>query len=441
MILNFQSEKLQREYIELTFLANSIIDSATQIELNLVDIETGQRGYILTGEEKFLEPYNEGNNLLQNEITKFDSLATITDLIPQDSILKLKSLIEKRLDILNLAIEQFHVQGFEEAQTIIATAGGFPIMDSIRNLIDYFIRVENNILVERSIKIEQFSTFNIIITHTGILFTIIIILITGYSINKRSKHNIVLGSRISSINHELSKVIEHIQIKNQYIGMAAHDLRNPLGAIISFSELLKEKNSNFNDDQLMFLEQIEISSDHALKLVNEMLEIQTIEESKLEHHFEEFNPVKLLDHLLIGFKENLEHKNIEVNRDINLPEIVHTDKTVFIQILDNLISNAIKFSMPNTSITVRMSEIEMNLCIEIHDQGVGIAKKDMSKLFERFQKINQPTGGESSTGLGLSIVYDRIEQVGGSIICESEVNVGSKFIAQLPLKPIVENIS
>ncbi|HAC16062.1 MAG TPA: hypothetical protein DCE78_08985 [Bacteroidetes bacterium] len=434
LILNYKSEELQNDYIELSFLASAIINSATQIELHLVDIETGQRGYIITGEQKYLDPYNDGNKQLDNELTKFAELTSVTDLIPQDSVNRLNSLINERLDILNLAIEQFHTQGFSAAQTIITTAGGQNVMESIRSLIDYFIQIEHEILAERTLKIKKFSTYNVIITYSGILFSIIIISFTGISTFKRAKHNLALGYQISLINHQLTNAIEHVKIKNQYIGMAAHDLRNPLGAIISFSELMSEENSNLTEDQVMFLEQIDISSEYALKLVNEMLEIQTIEESKLEHHFEYFDPTKLLNHILFGFKEKLQNKSITISTDISQIELIHTDRTVYLQTIDNLISNAIKFSMPNTSIFVTMFKHENEFIIEIKDQGVGISQQDLPKLFERFQKINRPTAGESSTGLGLSIIYDRINQIGGTITCESEVGVGSKFIVQLPIR-------
>src|SRR5690606_25497769 len=143
---------------------------------------------------------------------------------------------------------------------------------------------------------------------------------------------------------ELTKAVEHVKIKNQYIGMAVHDLRNPLGAIISFSELIRDDSEELTDEQSMFLEQIELSSDHALKLVKEMLEVQTIEESQLEHHFEDFDPIKLLDHLLIGYKNKLDKKDIKISTELNVPESIYFDKTVFLQTIDNLISNAIKFS-------------------------------------------------------------------------------------------------
>ena len=109
------------------------------------------------------------------------------------------------------------------------------------------------------------------------------------------------------------------------------------------------------------------------------------------------------------------------------------DSSLLIQILDNLLSNAIKFSEFNSEVFVNLKQTQQTIRIEIRDQGPGISEEDKKKLFKKFQKLKaQPTAGESSTGLGLSIVKKYVDAMNGKVWCESKPGVGAQFIVEFP---------
>jgi two-component system sensor histidine kinase/response regulator len=111
--------------------------------------------------------------------------------------------------------------------------------------------------------------------------------------------------------------------------------------------------------------------------------------------------------------------------------VTSLDRSLIVQIIDNLISNAIKFSNPNTKVKVTLKDENQTIRFEVEDEGPGIMEEDKSRLFQKFQKLHaQPTNGESSTGLGLSIVKKYVEAMKGKVWCESEYGKGSIFIVE-----------
>ena len=132
------------------------------------------------------------------------------------------------------------------------------------------------------------------------------------------------------------------------------------------------------------------------------------------------------------FKEAAKDKNIELilYKDSNR-HYIRADKSSFIQILDNVFSNAIKFSPKNSKVTIGIKNHQGNTRIEVTDQGPGVSPEEMPRLFARFQKLSaQPTAGESSTGLGLYISKRLTEEMGGKIWCESPKGKGATFIIE-----------
>lgn len=431
--LNYYGQQMQDEYLELSYLAKDLLNKLHSIENLLLELESGQRGYLITGNQDYINTYDLYKSQIDSHFVDFSTLASITSIIPNDTVQSIGTLIIERTAYLDLAIEAYRTYGFDSAMDIVSTGEGKRLMDQIRSKIKYLIQLENDLLDERAKSINSFETLNLWVTQAGILFTLIILITASYSIYVRAKNNVELGESISKTNHQLTVALEDIKIKNQYIGMAAHDLRNPLGAVYSFSELMLEDAESLTDEHRMMTEQIMLSSEHALSLVTEMLDVQKIDEGQLEHNFESINITKLTDIILYSFKDKLAKKEISLDVKVNVDRPIRTDKTVFLQVLDNLISNAIKFSNRNTSVTLQISQQDDYLKVVVKDHGIGISKENIPKVFQRFEKIGKPTEGESSTGLGLSIIHDRLHQINGSITCRSELGVGTEFTALIPI--------
>jgi signal transduction histidine kinase len=233
-------------------------------------------------------------------------------------------------------------------------------------------------------------------------------------------------------NAELTRLNEQ---KSHLLGVAAHDLRNPLGVIYTCSEYLLDELKNLSDDQLEMLRSIKGSSDFMLALIEDVLNLARLESGDIELRIEPTDLAQLTSRHVAINRLIAARKNIllDLETEPDLPPI-NADSRKIEQVLENLISNAIKFSPQKTAVRVALRRDHGAVRIEVCDQGAGIPKAEWKKVFQPFQRTSvRPTRGEKSSGLGLSIAHKIVEAHRGKIWFESEVGKGSTFFVSLPL--------
>jgi signal transduction histidine kinase len=234
-------------------------------------------------------------------------------------------------------------------------------------------------------------------------------------------------------NVELEKLNE---TKNQFIGIAAHDLRNPLQVIEGYSQVLADGLlGGLSPEQQKVIAVIRKNSDFMLRLVTDLLSISEVEAGKLHLELQETELAPLveknveLNRLLAGQKQI----DISLSRDEGLPSL-RVDAPKIEQVLNNLIGNAIKFSHPSTSVEVSVARRERDVVVAVRDEGQGIPPDELDRLFIPFERLSvRGTAGEQSTGLGLTIAKRIVEGHGGEIWVRSRVGAGSTFSFSLPL--------
>ncbi len=253
-----------------------------------------------------------------------------------------------------------------------------------------------------------------------------------------------------SLNNELSNLTRELQkknvqldqlnkLKNQFLGMAAHDLRNPISSIMMFSQLVLESESadyNISDRLRKIIDVIRTSSEFMLGLLEELLDVVKIESGKIQLNYEKVQPQDFL-------KKNIDINSLlaankEIKLVLNIPQPlpqIAIDPIKIEQVLNNLISNAVKYSHKKTTVTVSAFSTGQYLLISVRDEGQGIPQDELQKVFAPFSKISvKGTAGEKSTGLGLSIVKRIVTGHLGRIWVDSEEGKGSTFSFTLPLK-------
>lgn len=244
-----------------------------------------------------------------------------------------------------------------------------------------------------------------------------------------------LKEELEKNNLELEKANEE---KNHFIGMAAHDIRNPLGSILGFADLLKDEfGQTLNNDQIKFIDFIKSSANLLLNMVTELLDISKIEAGELTLKKESINLIDFLESNIAKNKYLADRKNIAIKVNYGNTENteVKFDSFRLEQVFNNLISNAIKYSASQTTILISIDTNDNQIKFSIKDQGVGISEKELVKLFKPFSKTSaQTTAGESSTGLGLFTCKKIIEVHGGTINVESIEGEGSTFYFNLPIE-------
>ncbi len=251
--------------------------------------------------------------------------------------------------------------------------------------------------------------------------------------------------RLEAEKYRLENVelVKANQFKTELLAIAAHDLKNPLQSIMGFAHLIKEENIPSNVKP--FVDMIHKGAERMLTLINNLLEdAKFAETTTFELKIQTLNLTTLVKSLIEETFEVLAKKKsqtilFESTQDC----FVQGDADLLKQVFENLISNAIKYSPRQKLITVCVERITIDnpskrevVRVSVKDEGQGLTEEDMEKLFGKFQRLSaRPTGGESSTGLGLSIVKKLVELHGGKIWAESEgKDKGATFIVELPIQ-------
>jgi len=238
---------------------------------------------------------------------------------------------------------------------------------------------------------------------------------------------------ISEIKNQNEKLVDLNREKDGLINVVAHDLRSPLSSIVGFVDLIKAEN-NLNQNQNEYLNFISSVINDGMLFIGDLLDVHAFEYENSKLRVTSINIHDFLSDWIKKFEHELKRKNqrLELNMDIANNHF-GTDPSLLSRLLNNLVSNAIKFSPNDTSIYVTLEESDISLIIRVKDEGPGISQEDQKKMFKRFQRLSaMPTGGESSNGLGLSIVKTIVERLRGQITVRSEMRMGTEFTITLP---------
>lgn len=223
------------------------------------------------------------------------------------------------------------------------------------------------------------------------------------------------------------------QEKNEFLGIVAHDLKNPLSAIKSLSEEIERSIHKIPQSQLLkFISIIQIASRQMFNLINNLLDVNAIESGKIQMDCQQLNILPIIHTLLDIYEARAAEKQIQVHFCEELTaEHILGDENMVRQILDNLLSNALKYSPHNSNVYVRIYRHQNCIRCEIRDEGPGLTTEDQQRLFGKFARLTpRPTGQEHSTGLGLFIVKKLVERLDAKVWCESQVARGTTFIVE-----------
>lgn len=250
-----------------------------------------------------------------------------------------------------------------------------------------------------------------------------------------------LRDLVQELERKNGKLIELNDLKTKFLGMASHDMRNPLASIHGFSKLLLNDGDSLPEEtRREFLQSIQQVTNKLLELLNDLLDVSMIESGQLDLKLNSGSLERLIQERVGVIRIFSEKKNMKIHLDLEtIPDAV-VDANRIGQVLDNLLSNAVKFSPPGKNIFVSLREEGTNAVVRVRDEGPGISAEDQTKLFHHFQKLNaKPTGGESSSGLGLAIAKRMVEAHNGVLKVESELDRGSTFGFEIPLRPVETN--
>jgi signal transduction histidine kinase len=232
----------------------------------------------------------------------------------------------------------------------------------------------------------------------------------------------------------LHKKIEELEReKQQIISLVSHDIKAPLNRIFALVQLLQMDSENLNDDQHNFLDKMHLVVADGLGLIRNLVDYRNLEYRKSELLIEKVNLHQLIQLVIKNFQTVATKKFLTIETELQSGIFIQSDHHSIIRIIESLLGNAVKFSSEGKTIRVRCGEKENLVFFSIQDEGPGFTADDLTKMYKKFQKLTaRPTGGESTTGLGLFLVKIMADRIGAEVVCVTEEGLGSTFTVTIP---------
>jgi signal transduction histidine kinase/Tfp pilus assembly protein PilF len=277
-------------------------------------------------------------------------------------------------------------------------------------------------------QIEKEALRTKVVTLLAIAMTVIVILVAIAFVTKRNANR-----RLKAINELIVQQNEKLEElnyeKNSLISIVSHDLSTPFATIQVWSYVLQAEAGRLTDDQQKALNKIIQASNHGDDMIRRILDVEKEHIGNHRMQLENFDLTIFTEEVVDNLRPMAARKEIRIHAEMPDKQLyLLSDKQLVTRICENLLSNAIKYTPKGKNVWISVSDEQDAISIKVRDEGVGIEKDELPFLFSKYSKISsQPTDGEASTGLGLSIVKRIVQEINGKIFCESEVGKGSLF--------------
>ena len=234
------------------------------------------------------------------------------------------------------------------------------------------------------------------------------------------------------LEQQNNKLVELDLEKSQLVSVVSHDLKSPLNQVFALTNLITMEEDNLSVDQKDYINRIHRVVSEGLSLIRNLLDIRAIEDKGMNLKIESLELSKIVKALSRSFRDVAKRKEIQLEfKETDI--YVVSDRQYLLRILENVISNAIKYTPIGGKVVVDLYEKEGWVYWDVVDEGPGILKEEQKRLYNKYEVLSsRPTGGENSTGLGLSIAKSLIERLGGSIQNKNRSEGGSVFTVQMP---------
>ncbi|HEY6607541.1 MAG TPA: ATP-binding protein [Gaiellaceae bacterium] len=455
--------------------SQQVIAAASELQTLVVDMETGVRGFILTDDEKYLDPWR---NALRRYPRARSTLLRLTEGNPAQHQRAVQ--ITRRADQYSRNITP-ELVGFMRRNPPLAreyVRAGFENdqVPKIRDLFGKLLSSEKAVGAVRADRVRSTTRNALIAGEIGLGVALLVILLGALYINRavarpvrmtagaaariaggdlsgrlredgpgeigeleRSFNTMAasLESTVADLEERNRKLYESEQVKSELVSSVSHELRTPLASVLGFSALMLERDLP-PEETARYLEVIRAEARRLAALLNDLLDLQRVEAQTLELRLDEFDLNELLATQVTLYSAQSEAHQLRLDR-VGEPIIVRGDRDRLAQVVGNLLSNAIKYSPGGGEVQIRAAQLGDEAWVWVQDLGLGIPAGHQDRIFTKFFRGDVGRErGISGTGLGLVLARQIVEAHGGEVGFESEESVGSTFWFWLPAAARIE---
>jgi signal transduction histidine kinase len=416
-----------------------VLEGIGTVSSDVTGAETGQRGFLLTGDESYLQSYMLGKNHVGEDLRTLRDL-TADNPVQQHNLDRLEPLIAATLEVMQNRVAIRRQKGLGVAVDTVKLSAGKDLMEKIRDLTLAMKAEETRLLQQRMEKATSASLRTRAVIIFGNTLALLFLALAGFMIQKEMNARRRGQDEIKRLNHDLEQRVNELTVANReldaFTHSLAHDLRAPLRHMHGFAELLRERwYEKLDDDGRHFLKKVLASSGEMGTLVDDLLNFSRL--ARVEVQAGVVNPQELLDRAMQELEPETRGRSIDWEIG-PLPD-VRADPALLYQALFNLLANAVKYTrkcaMAQIQIGSTGADNEGLITVFIRDNGAGFDMQYKDKLFRVFQRLHRAEDFEG-TGVGLANVRRIIERHGGSVWAEGAVGLGATFYFSIPAAPL-----
>jgi signal transduction histidine kinase len=428
--IGFFSYRATKRLIETDIWVSESHEAFDQVDvllLEVLEVESAARGYVLGGKDFYLEPYYAAVGKIDWTLRDLQKMTANNPRL-QSRVFAMKSPIENKLAYHQRQIEMRSKAGFKPGADVFASGTGHELMDKIRTIADEVKTEEKASMDQHKVEARSAAQQSIYLLILGSVLAFTILISIYYNlrkeisrrkgteailihlneeleqrVTKRTEELAVANSELAMRNREVERAN---RLKSEFLANMSHELRTPLNAIIGFSELLtEEKAGPLQIKQKHFVGHISTGAHHLLKLINEILDISKIEAGRVDLEPEILGAAAALAEVLSVINPLAMNKKIQVESRVGDDLTLFADRIRFKQILYNLLSNALKFTPELGEAWIdAFRESDGTIRFLVRDTGIGIAAEEQKAIFDEFHQVSDATKGiREGVGLGLAI--------------------------------------
>lgn len=454
--LHLEMNELADHYYVLGESGYSTLFEIEAVENSLLDMETGERGYLLTGEKSFLEPYNKGREEIDRHLSTL--LATVN---PESPVYqRLKEIREnagvwiKQVAEPNIALREKIDNGQlspGELGARLQEEKGKEMMDRLRRDISRFKEITRTELQQQLAGMYALHRRLAWQIYSSAVAAVLVVILLGVLLLKRLQLIEETSQTLAEQKERLQIMVAELEaaskLKSEFLANMSHELRTPLNAVIGFAQVLqKQAYGPLTEKQSAYVEYILTSGRHLLGLINDILDLSKIEAGKEELELTDVSLPEVFQNSLLMVREKARRHRIALYWAVaeDVPRIT-ADERKLRQIIYNLLGNAVKFTPDGGSVRIAarlaadggVAEAGKYVEISVADTGIGIPLAEQERIFAPFVQADSGHARRyEGTGLGLALVRRLVELHGGRVWVRSEgEGRGSTFSFTLPVDP------